>query len=196
MNKMKQLNLLVSLATMVTLGAEEQPRLDSIERSLGLKAPEESVGFVVRGRVKRSGTRMVGGVATPHSVEVFKDSQATVPVFFKVGLVEDEGARKFENERSISALAAIMAKYPVAKFVLEGHTCDLGSKELNSELSWQRAEAVKAKLIAKGVDATRLIPLGFGESEGPVHFNEEKKDPSIEEARRNYRRVVVRVLAR
>ena len=192
--KLVALFILASSGVAFTLGAEPLDQ-EVVAKSLGLVAPV-SGGFVVRAKVERTGTRLVGGIATPHTVEVAKDSQATVPVFFKVGLVEDEGERKVENEKAISALAEVMQKYPIAKFLLEGHTCDLGSKEMNTKLSWQRAEAVKAKLIAKGIDATRLLTLGFGEAEGPVHFDEKEKDPATEEARRNYRRVVVRVLAR
>lgn len=194
MKSLKKIGLLLGLFALSSLAAEDAVKLEIIERSLGLKAPV-SGGFVVRGKVERTGVRFVDGKAVKHSLKVFKDSQATLPVFFSLGKVADETGQSEANTRAIQALAQLMAKYPAAKFVLEGHTCDLGKAEENAQLSWQRAEAVKGRLLALGVDPQRVLVLGFGETEGPVNLGGEAKSPETEEARKNYRRVVVRQLA-
>lgn len=194
MKVIKRIGLLAGLLVMSSLAAEDAVKMESIERSLGLKAPV-SGGFVVRGKVERTGVRMVDGKAVKHSLKVFKDSQATLPVFFSLGKVADEKGKSDANSKAIHALAQVMAKYPAAKFVLEGHTCDLGKAEENTQLSWQRAEAVKGRLLALGIDPQRLLVLGFGETEGPVNLAGEGKTAETEEARKNYRRVVVRQLA-
>lgn len=184
--------LLFLVAFPVALSAEESPSvLESLEKSLGLKAPVPG-GFVVRGKVERTGIRMVDGQERKYSLKVFKDSQATLPIFFASGSVKHEATKEKANRSAVQALAQVMADYPAAKFVLEGHTCDLGSKERNSALSWQRAEAIKSRLIALGVEPQRLLVLGFGESEGPVNFGGEAASDENEEARKNFRRVVVR----
>ncbi|MCB1210779.1 MAG: OmpA family protein [Verrucomicrobiales bacterium] len=48
-------------------------------------------------------------------------------------------------------------------FLIEGHTCDLGSAEHNKELSQRRAEAVAMALETLGINRKRLDAVGFGE---------------------------------
>ena len=43
-----------------------------------------------------------------------------------------------------------------------GHTDQVGSDKYNDKISLQRAESVKKYLIAKGVDASRIITIGKG----------------------------------
>jgi outer membrane protein OmpA-like peptidoglycan-associated protein len=51
------------------------------------------------------------------------------------------------------------------RFRIEGHTDTVGSRELNQSLSERRAAAVRSYLAARhGVDASRLIAVGFGET--------------------------------
>lgn len=48
-------------------------------------------------------------------------------------------------------------------FVVEGHTDSKGSERYNMKLSIKRAFAARAYLIDKGVEAERLIAVGYGE---------------------------------
>lgn len=54
---------------------------------------------------------------------------------------------------------------------VEGHTDSRGSDAYNQKLSQKRAEAVVAYLVAAGIDAERLLPIGYGES-APVAPND------------------------
>ncbi len=54
------------------------------------------------------------------------------------------------------------------KLKISGHTDNIGSEEYNIGLSNGRAGSVKAYLVGKGVDASRLESEGFGESEPVV----------------------------
>ena len=48
-------------------------------------------------------------------------------------------------------------------YAIAGHSIDENSKRADQELSTRRAKAVKAYLLAKfGIDASRLVPVGFG----------------------------------
>ncbi len=52
----------------------------------------------------------------------------------------------------------------IKKVEIQGHTDDQGTDSYNLKLSQDRAEAVRAYLIAQGVSADRLVSRGFGES--------------------------------
>ncbi|MEL7129065.1 MAG: OmpA family protein [Pseudomonadota bacterium] len=70
---------------------------------------------------------------------------------------------------------------------IEGHTDDTGLAELNDDLSRQRAEAVRAALISRGVAPARLIAEGFGSRE-PIASNE------TEAGRARNRRIEIEVV--
>ncbi|HAI84537.1 MAG TPA: OmpA family protein, partial [Chitinophagaceae bacterium] len=47
---------------------------------------------------------------------------------------------------------------------IEGHTDNSGKAALNMKLSQARAEAVKAFITKKGIDASRLTANGYGDT--------------------------------
>ncbi len=55
--------------------------------------------------------------------------------------------------------------------VIEGHTDSTGSQNTNQMLSENRANAVKAALVAKGIAADRIVTVGKG-AEAPVASND------------------------
>ncbi|WP_017258472.1 DUF6089 family protein [Pedobacter arcticus] len=65
---------------------------------------------------------------------------------------------------------------------LAGHTDSQGSDAYNMKLSKERAESVKAYLVSKGVNASRIEATGYGESQ-PIDTNATAK------GRQNNRRV-------
>lgn len=56
------------------------------------------------------------------------------------------------------------------KLAIDGHTDNTGADNLNQKLSESRAAAVKAYLVKKGVDESRLVSAGYGETQ-PVADN-------------------------
>ena len=60
-------------------------------------------------------------------------------------------------------IAAVLSQYPDHQIVVEGHTDSVGGELANQRLSEQRADAVRAALIAMGVDPSRVRAVGFGE---------------------------------
>lgn len=65
---------------------------------------------------------------------------------------------------TIEKLKDILLNYPDMQFEIQGHTCNIGSAELNRELSQKRAEAVVAMLVERGVPNTQLRAVGYADS--------------------------------
>jgi OOP family OmpA-OmpF porin len=68
--------------------------------------------------------------------------------------------------------------------LVEGHTDSTGSSEYNQSLSERRAVAIKAAMVAGGLNAAEVRTLGLGETD-PV------ADNASEEGRAQNRRVVI-----
>jgi outer membrane protein OmpA-like peptidoglycan-associated protein len=63
----------------------------------------------------------------------------------------------------ISELAAFLRRAPELQVIIEGHTSQVGSAELNQTLSENRAEAVVSMLINDfNIAEQRLTAVGFG----------------------------------
>ena len=65
-------------------------------------------------------------------------------------------------------------KYPDAGIDVHGYTSSVGAPAYNQKLSERRAESVKAYLVSKGIDASRITTKGYGETE-PVADNKTRE---------------------
>ncbi|WP_437314349.1 OmpA family protein [Sorangium sp. So ce385] len=83
---------------------------------------------------------------------------------FRTGSAELEP----ESYRTLDQVALVLKANPEIEHVrVEGHTDETGTRELNQELSQQRADTVRKYLIQKGVSPGRLTAEGYG-SDRPV----------------------------
>ncbi|MBA2663789.1 MAG: OmpA family protein [Bradymonadaceae bacterium] len=79
----------------------------------------------------------------------------------------------------LDQVASVIFENPqIKKMQIQGHTDDVGSAELNLELSQQRADAVRTYLIGKGVAAERLTAKGVG-SQQPLLPNTTNRNRSL-----------------
>ena len=133
-----------------------------------------------------------GAVAKADEVD-----KASKKLVFEVVLNEDQGNFKFgktdlpdeAKARLDEMINQIKADPKGAFFEIEGHTDDVGAKEVNERLGMERAEAVKMDLYEHHqIPLHKMNVISYGE-EKPVAPNNTK------DGRAQNRRVVIKVLA-
>ncbi|MES2017902.1 MAG: OmpA family protein [Pseudomonadota bacterium] len=99
----------------------------------------------------------------------------------------DKSVVKPSGKAAIDELLGKLQGMNTEVMVTVGHADAVGSDAYNQKLSQRRAEAVKAYIVSKGVDASRVYTEGKGESQ-PV------ADNKTAEGRAKNRRVTVEVV--
>ena len=99
--------------------------------------------------------------------------------------ITEQGRAILEKNRETSRELLSRGSY----IEVVGHTDDVGDDAYNQELSEQRAAAVREYLVSAGVDGSKIVTVGMGESM-PVASN------ATDEGRAENRRVDVLVLGR
>jgi type IX secretion system PorP/SprF family membrane protein len=98
--------------------------------------------------------------ATSSTSAKLKDEMAGI-ILFKTNSVEVKGIIRLEV---IEPVLDELYEHPEWKLVISGHTDSEGSEEFNNHLSQQRADAIKAIFIRKGLEESRISTAAFGES--------------------------------
>jgi outer membrane protein OmpA-like peptidoglycan-associated protein/opacity protein-like surface antigen len=79
-----------------------------------------------------------------------------------------------ESLQVLDKVALSLHDWPEVRVEVGGHTDASGSSSHNLELSQKRAEAVKAYLVSKGIDASRMTAKGYGKTR-PIADNNTKE---------------------
>jgi outer membrane protein OmpA-like peptidoglycan-associated protein len=98
----------------------------------------------------------------------------------------DRYSLRTEATRILDEAVKAMQADPELRITVEGHTCNIGTAEYNLALGERRSNAVRDYLSSRGIAATRLQTVSYGE-ERPKHDN------SREETRRLNRRAALTV---
>ncbi len=123
--------------------------------------------------------------------------KANKRLVFEVVLSEDQGGFKFgqtklpdDTKAKLDELVSQLKQDPKNVYIeIEGHTDNIGSKEVNEKVGMERAEAVKRYLYEQyQIPLHKMNVISYGE-EKPIAPNKTKQ------GRAQNRRVVIKVLA-
>jgi len=182
-----------AIMALIILLQQEAPAPPAAELVVVLPGPDGRAGSVV---VEHGGSRTVldqpyaasrigreAGPARLSEQEVrntFGDALATMParpasflLYFVTGSDELTDESKAELRRMLEELR----RRPSPDILVIGHTDRVGNEELNDRLSLQRAERVRADLIAQGIAAERIRAAGRGEREPLVQTADGVDEP-------------------
>lgn len=90
---------------------------------------------------------------------------------FNKATLTDDAKRRLDAE----VVAKLREVGDVRYINVNGHADRLGSGQYNQQLSEKRADAVRAYLVSKGVDASKVETFGFGKTT-PVKSCPDQKD--------------------
>jgi OmpA-OmpF porin, OOP family len=108
---------------------------------------------------------------------------------FNKAVLTKEARAKLDSE----VIAKLGDLREVRYIIVNGHADRLGSPQYNQKLSEQRAEAVRAYLVSKGVEASKVETLGFGKTLPVKACPDQKERKGLIECLSPNRRVVVEV---
>lgn len=102
----------------------------------------------------------------PYELEILLEPIATNNkitlnnVFFDFDKSELDAVSFLELDKVVE----LLQKNPTLKIEISGHTDNKGDKKYNQTLSQKRAESVVNYLVQKGIDKTRLLAKGYGDT--------------------------------
>jgi len=169
----------------VTLSGELATRTDVVAADAVVKSIAE-VAFVVNnlshpgqdfeGDLPEPNTSDAGGsvIQTQGATNASLLLQSTIataaaldPITFQTGSPDLTP----ESATTIQEIAQVMLDNPSVRIEVGGHTDSDGDPEANEILSQTRADAVVSALVGAGVDADRLVAVGYGDTL-PIATNE------------------------
>lgn len=118
------------------------------------------------------------------TITIFETKTFTLSnVYFDSG----KSSLKTESYKELNELLEYMTLKKDLKIEIAGHTDDVGDDNTNMKLSDERAKAVKAYLVKKGIASARISTMAFGETQ-PI------ADNATPEGKAKNRRIEVNVL--
>ncbi|MES2825933.1 MAG: outer membrane beta-barrel protein [Pseudomonadota bacterium] len=145
-----------------------------------------SVGLVYRFGAAPAPTPVVVVAPTPAPAPAPVPVEPPAPVFEKYTLSAtelfgfDSSAVNLPQAKLEQIATALKTPGSPKQVVITGYTDRLGSDTYNQKLSEERALAVKAYMVNRGIDTDRLVAEGKGEADPVVVCNDKNKAALIE----------------
>jgi peptidoglycan-associated lipoprotein len=143
-----------------TVGTETAARIAAVdsERAARVQGDEANKAEIAALRNDLQSLRTEFGAKI---AEVAQGLQFAFPVHFAFN---DANVRT-EDSAALDRFASVVSKhYTGAKVTVEGFADPAGSKSYNVALSQRRADAVKAYVASKGLDASLINAVGYGKT--------------------------------
>ena len=154
-----------------TLIATRKGRFDlRVDNLMDLTFAAEKEGFI--GHVERLSMRRQSYL-NAYEIDILLDPQekgGTItldPIYFE----QSRAVIRPESTPQLERLRDVLRRYPNIYVRIEGHTDNQGPESALDKLSRERAEAIRAYLLANGVARTRVQAAGYG-GRRPVSENE------------------------
>jgi outer membrane protein OmpA-like peptidoglycan-associated protein len=112
----------------------------------------------------------------------------TLKITFTNSFKSGSSLANWDRKENIETVVGLLKGFTNYDITIEGHTDDIGSDQLNYNLSRNRANFVKIFLVQEGLKSNKISVVPFGE-EKPITSN------STEEGREQNRRIVIIVRA-
>ncbi|HQN80209.1 MAG TPA: OmpA family protein [Kiritimatiellia bacterium] len=159
--------VLLALAMLGTTGCiKKKKRGPAIDPNAGLVGDQVIVGYDEFGNPIYGSALDAGLVRTDDPVIAAGQFEA---VYFEY----DSPQLNPSEQGKISAVVAYLQSNPTHGVIIEGHCDERGSNEYNVALGERRALAVRAAMIAAGIDSARVQTRSYGE-ERPVAFGHDE----------------------
>jgi OmpA-OmpF porin, OOP family len=104
-------------------------------------------------------------------------AQPLPPAQFTLFFVENKDELTDESKKIVDSVFAEIARRPIPDVIVIGHTDSVGNDGANDALSRQRAEVVRAGLLARGLAADQVVTIGRGKRELAVATGDGVAEP-------------------
>lgn len=99
---------------------------------------------------------------------------------------------KEESKEVLDRIVEVMNENPTLEIELSGHTDSRSSSDFNLKLSQQRADEARNYMISKGINANRIVAIGYGETQLLNHCKDNV--PCSDEEHAINRRIEVKII--
>ena len=166
--------LKVLLASVVTVSASAAMASDNWENSAGLNWKNGDGTLCWRDNNWTPATAAPGcdGYLTPKKADAKKPSVTQSKITLQADTLYDfnKSDLKPEGKATLDKIAKDLSKIKLEVIIAVGNTDSVGTDAYNMALGQRRAQSVKAYLVSKGVDGSRIYTESKGKS-NPVACN-------------------------
>lgn len=165
---------------------------------IGKVAGSTAKGAIIGAAVGGTAGALIGRRMDKQAEELRRDLEGAqvervgegIKITFDSGILYATNSAELQSgaRTELAQLAETLKKYPDTNILIEGHTDNTGTREINQPLSERRAQSVASYLGTVGVDRSRMTTQGYADTQ-PV------ADNSTAAGRQQNRRVEIAIFA-